>query len=65
MDANVMVNGKIMKSFIGQRVSALGMVVVQGDKQLCTVRLSDNVDITVHVPIGTLIDTYCTLNTFT
>ena len=48
MDANVMVNGKIMKSFIGQRVSALGMVVVQGDKQFCTLRLSDNVDIVRH-----------------
>ena len=46
-----MVNGKLLSSHLGQRVSALG-AVVRSDQQILRLRLSDNVEVDVHMPAG-------------
>ena len=49
--ASPMVNGKLLPAHLGQRVSALGLVV-RSDQQILRLRLSDNIEVDVHMPAG-------------
>ena len=63
MDAqNIMVNGQIMRALVGQRVSALGLVISQTDSQAYRIRLADNEEVVATLPIGTVVGRYVALN---
>lgn len=57
MDSTPMISGRYLKQFLGQRVCLLGQVVQEVSPNAFQVRLSDNVDVTVHTPHGTEITT--------